>query len=89
MQAVHESVRLAELPTQFGLLTVDVGDSPSGPSLISSLDDLQLARHLFDLFAKFLQERSSLEGLRVVRHVAIVSSKSNDCSSTWDSAAHA
>jgi len=73
VQAVHEAVCIAEFSTKFGLLTVDVGDSASGPSLISSLDDLQLARHLLDLVAQFLQERSSLEGFCVIRHVVIVS----------------
>jgi len=84
VQTVYESLRLAQLSTQFGLLTVNVCDPASGSALVSSLHDLQLAAHLLDLHVQFLQQCLRLEGLRVIGHVGIVSSNSNDCSPTCD-----
>lgn len=77
-------MRLAEFPTQIRLLTVNISDPSSRCALVTALDNVQLAGRLFHLKVKFLHQRSGLERLCVVEHVAIVSSKSNDCSASWD-----
>lgn len=85
MQTVDESVGFVQVSAQLGLLAVHVGNSSRRAAPISSLDDLDLPGHLFDVKAKFFEECSRLcgLGLGVVGHVGIVSSISNVRSPTW------